>query len=937
MKKVFFLREVSLASALLLTVSICHAELTGKWIGYDSVTWAPRVYEKAEVKTSVVKLKPDGTSWIWLASEKQLVVPGGTCLFRKTVSLPKDIKIKSGSLLITADNAFALRVNGKDVSRGSEWERLNYADAAKHLKPGDNVIEVDVTNDGGQPGPAALLFKMEIVSEEGKKITVLGDDSWEAKRSNAKEMGKSRVIGKFGCHPWGTKSLGGSGGKSGGLVAPPPRYLRKEFALKDKVKKATLKASALGWYNVHINGQMIGDDYFAPGWTDYNKRVYYNTYDVTDMLQKGNNAVGAILADGWYSGYIGWGRKRNHYGKNIRFMAQVEVEYSDGSTETIITDESWKATADGPLDEADILMGERYDARKEMPGWDKAKYDDSAWKKVDVTESIKAKIEPFPTVTVKKFRELKPLSVKEPLSGSFVYDLGSNFAGFARLKVQAPKGTEIKLAFGEMLLPNGDILKSNLRGARAEDTYICKGEGVEVWEPRFTFHGFQYVRMTGYPGTPDKDAVTGIEVTSATRVVGSFECSDERLNKLYRNIIQTQRANFIDIPTDCPQRDERLGWTGDAQAYIRTACLNMDVQSFFHKWLVDLEDSQLGNGDYPCVVPRKVAGGSGGPAWADAGIICPWAIYEVYGDKSILEKQYDSMARFMAYRDGKMQGNRISKFHCFGDWLNIGANTPKDVIFVAYTAGNAQIMSKVADILGKQEDVEKYNKMHERFKKAFNEMFVGEDGKIKGHTQTCYILALGFDLVDGEMKKKVEEHLIERIEERKWHLSTGFVGTRDLMHVLTKIGRNDIAYRLLFNDTYPSWLFPVKNGATSIWERWDSWTPNKGFQSAKMNSFSHYAYGAIGQWMFENIGGIRHAEPGYKKISIKPIITDKLDWAKVSYDSIQGMISVNWEREGDKVNLEVEIPEGAKAEVYVPGKDKPENVKAGKHKFKGKM
>ena len=927
-----------IALVMILAMAFCHAlhadELGGKWIGFDSVTRAPRVYKKPEVKPSGSMLKPDGTSWIWLESEKQHNVPGGTCLFRKTVNLPKDMKVKSGRVLITADNAFALRVNGKSVSKGSEWQTFYYADAAKHLKSGDNIIEIDVTNEGGAPGPAGLLFKMEIASEDGKNVTVLGDDSWEATRSKDGEFGKTRVIGKFGCQPWGSEALGGKS-KPGGLVAPPPRYLRKEFTLKNKIKKATLRASALGWYNVHINGQLVGDDYFAPGWTDYNKRVYYNTYDVTDMLEKGNNAVGAILADGWYSGYIGWGRKRDHYGKNIRFMAQIDVEYSDGSKETIITDDSWKATADGPLDEADILMGERYDARKEMPGWDKAKYDDSAWKKVDVTESINAKIEPFPTVTVKKFRELKPLSVKEPLSGSFVYDLGSNFAGFARLKVQAPKGTEIKLAFGEMLLPNGDILKSNLRGARAEDTYICKGEGVEIWEPRFTFHGFQYVRMTGYPGTPDKDAVTGIEVTSATRVVGSFECSDERLNKLYRNIIQTQRANFIDIPTDCPQRDERLGWTGDAQAYIRTACLNMDVQSFFHKWLVDLEDSQHGNGDYPCVVPRKVAEGSGGPAWADAGIICPWAIYEVYDDKSILEKQYDSMARFMAYRDGKLQGNKISRFHCFGDWLNIGANTPKDVIFVAYTAGNAEIMSKVAEILGKKEDVEKYNKMHEKFKTAFNKMFVGQDGKIKGHTQTCYILALGFDLVDGEMKKMVEEHLIERIKERNWHLSTGFVGTRDLMHVLTKIGRNDVAYRLLFNDTYPSWLFPVKNGATSIWERWDSWTPNKGFQSAKMNSFSHYAYGAIGQWMFENIGGIRHAEPGYRRITIKPVITDKLDWANVSYDSIQGKIAVNWKRDGEKVSLEVEIPKGATADIHVPGKETPQTVKDGKHTFEG--
>lgn len=727
------------------------------------------------------------------------------------------------------------------------------------------------------------------------------------------------------------------GGKQkGSLTLPPARYLRKDFEIGKKIKKATLDASALGWYEMHLNGERVGNDYFTPGWTDYNKRVYYNTYDVTDMVKNGSNVIGAVLADGWYSGYVGYGHKRDHYGNNPRLWAQLVVEYEDGGTTMISTDGKWKAST-GPLLEADILMGEVYDATLEIPGWDKAGFDDKEWREVDVTAEMNANVEPYPTVTVKVFRELKPLSVREPQKGTFVFDMGSNFAGFARLKVKAKKGTRITLAFGERLLPDGTILKQNLRSARAEDTYVCKGDGTEIWEPRFTFHGFQYVSVTGYPGVPGLDTVTGIELTSLTKVAGSFECSDERLNKLYRNIIQTQRANFIDIPTDCPQRDERLGWTGDAQAYIRTACLNMDVQTFFHKWLVDLMDAQLSDGDLPKVAPMKVAVGSGGPAWADAGIICPWAIYEVYNDKGVLEKHYDAMVRFVAFREKSMTDFLPpAKFHCFGDWLNIGANTPKDVIFSAYTAGDAQIMAKVAAVLGKKDDVVKYNKLYENIKAAFNKAYVDKDGKIKGDTQTVYVMALWFDLVDGEMKQRAEEYLIERIKERDWHLSTGFVGTRDLMHVLSKIGKDDIAYRLLFTDTYPSWLFPVKNGATSIWERWDSWTPEKGFQNAGMNSFSHYAYGAVGQWMFENIGGIKSVEPGYKKIVIRPAITEQLEWAKVSYDSISGLIKVAWTRDGEKVKLDVVIPEGVLASVYVPGGKSAVEVGAGKHFFKGK-
>ncbi|WP_186804781.1 glycoside hydrolase family 78 protein [Limihaloglobus sulfuriphilus] len=716
----------------------------------------------------------------------------------------------------------------------------------------------------------------------------------------------------------------------------PARLLRKEFTLSKTPRRAVLYASALGNYEMHINGRRVGEDFFAPGWTDYRVRVYYNTYDVTEMLDEGSNAIAGILTGGWYCGYVGGKKNRDHYGKNPRLAAQLAIEYQDGTKETLTTDQSWK-TSTGAILESDFLQGETYDARLETVGWDKPGFDDQLWEKPDTSEHPQIKFGSYPAQTVQVYQEIKPVSINQISQGKYILDMGTNFAGFARLKVKAPKGTKITLRFGERLKDDGTLYTDNLREARVIDTYICKGGGPELWQPRFTFHGFQYIELSGYPETCESDTVTGIELTSATPVTGSFECSDTRLNQLYHNICQTQRANFIEVPTDCPQRDERLGWTGDAQAYIRTACLNTDVQAFFRKWLTSLFDAQFENGDIPMVAPEISAwvGGSGGPAWSDAAIICPWALYQVYADKSLLEKHYDAMARFMDYLDRSAPDNLAPKeFHCFGDWLDIDADTPKRLIYTAYTAGNARIMQNIAQILGKDQDAARYGEIYENFKQAFNRAYVSPDGIIKGDSQTCYVLALWFDLVDGEMRGKAAGHLIERIKERNWHLSTGFVGTRDLMHVLTKIGRSDVAYRLLFKDTFPSWLFPVKNGATSIWERWNSWTPEDGFGDTGMNSFSHYTYGSVGQWIFENMVGIKPLKPGYKEFQIRPVITDKLSFVKASYDCIHGRISVDWHRRDQSTTLSVTVPPNTTAWIYVPGESEPYKAGWGEYTYK---
>ena len=529
---------------------------------------------------------------------------------------------------------------------------------------------------------------------------------------------------------------------------------------------------------------------------------------MTDQVRSGDNALGAILADGWYSGYVGFGKLRDHYGKKPRFRALLHLEFADGSMADVVTSPNWRA-ATGPIQEADFLMGEVYDARlAQAPawrGWDAPGFDDSRWNPVDVGAELNPLVQWHPAPPVRPFAELKPCAITEPKPGVFVFDLGQNFAGIVRLKTSGEPGRKITLRYAERLNPDGTIYTTNLREARVADTYICSGEQDETWSPRFTFHGFQYVEITGLKSPPAAETITGIALASDTPVAGRFACSDPMLNQLHSNIYWTQRANFIDIPTDCPQRDERLGWTGDAQVYIGTAALNCDVQAFFTKWLVDLTDGQRADGQFPMVAPVKVAGDDGGPAWADAGVICPWTIYQVYGDRRLLERQYPSMVKFVTFCRNRSTSELLppKQFHCFGDWLSIGADTPKDVIYTAYFAHSTHLLAQAAFVLGKTDDAAKYRDLFNKIKAAFNRAYVAPDGRIKGDTQACYVMAIAFGLVDGDKAKRAAQYLVEDIEKRGNHLSTGFIGTKSLMHALSQIGRQDVAFRLLAQRLVP--------------------------------------------------------------------------------------------------------------------------------------
>jgi len=896
-----------------------------RWIGFD----ASRRRTEGAQKLDLAKAK-----WIWHPEANAAAGAAiGTRCFRTEFDIAQGRELVRATCAVTADNSFKMFLNGRRIRNGNNFKQIESADVKEHLRSGKNVLAIEATNEGDAPNPAGVLAVLRLQFADGSPVMIVSDETWHASESggptwmnvdfDAGNWGNAHAVGTYGVAPWGQLTL-----VSGELFLPPAQHLRKQFSLEKSIKQATVYASALGNYELHINGQRVGDAYFTPGWTDYNVRVYYNTFDVTSLLRKGFNVIGGVLADGWYSGHIGWMHIRDHYGKDPRFMAQLHVDYADGTSETLVTDKTWTA-ATGPILEGDFLMGETYDARQEMPGWSTADFDGSQWQPVDVTETIAAAIEAYPSVLVRQFQQIKPVSIAEPEPGAYVYDMGTNFAGFVRLKVaNATPGQKIVLRFVERLNPDGTIYTTNLRGARATDTYICKGKGTEVWQPRFTFHGFQYVEVTGFPGKPSLDTILGVELTSDTPVVGSFECSDKLANTLYRNICQTQRANFIDIPTDCPQRDERLGWMGDAQIYVRTATYNADVSAFFTKWLVDVEDAQLENGAFSDVSPRKVATGGGTAAWGDAGVICPWTIYKVYGDTRTLAEHYDSMQKWIDYCKGTSQG-LLRPAEGYGDWLSIQADTPKDVLATAYFARSTKLVAEVAAVLGKKDDAQKYEQLFEDIRQAFNDAYVAEDGRIKGDTQTVYVLALAFDLLPKEKRETATKYLVDNIRDRNWRLSTGFVGTKDLMTTLTRFGATDVAYHLFHNESFPSWGFSIRHGATSIWERWDGWTPENGFQDPGMNSFAHYSFGAVAEWMFKTIAGIDTEGNAYQRIIIHPQPGGRISWAKASYNSIQGRISTDWKVRDGEFSLDVTIPTNAIATIYIPAKD-AETVREGR-------
>ncbi|MFN2203479.1 MAG: glycoside hydrolase family 78 protein [Caldilineaceae bacterium] len=755
------------------------------------------------------------------------------------------------------------------------------------------------------------------------------------------------------------------GGPHSNVPAP---YLRRAFELPDAVESARLYVSALGLYECSINGQVVGDEVFAPGWTDYRKRIQYMVYDVTELLASGENVIGAVLGDGWAAGYVGM-ITRQQYVQQPQFFAQLEVTLPNDNRITICSDGDWMHQF-GPLLENDLLMGEAYDARLELSDWNMPGYDSSGWMPVRVFANPWANLVATNGPVVRRVAELKP--VVEPRvveridSRSVYYDLGQNMVGRVRFQGIAPEGTTVTFRFAEVLAEDGSLYTDNLRGARATDFYTFKGDGVEVWEPKFTFHGFRYVEIKGYPGELETDTITGIVLHSDIAQTGVFSTSAPLINQLQHNILWGQKGNFVDVPTDCPQRDERLGWTGDIQVFVRTAAFNMDVAGFMTKWMRDLADAQSDRGEVPAVVPKAIAGlPDGGPAWADAAIVCPWTIYLCYGDTRILEQNYDVMQRLMGFLLDTSPGYircapEYEGWPGFGDWLSINADTPRDLIGTAFLAYDAALLAKIATVLGKDEDAGKYQNLLVDVRQAFQDRYLKgsnarpservsqrrlmmdqADAISRGNlervdygtttsevfntelfspNQTAYVLALHFGLLPEELRDQAVDELVADIERRNWHLSTGFVGAPYLPHVLSENGRLDVAYKLLNQRTWPSWLYSVTQGATTIWERWDGWTEENGFQSAEMNSFNHYAYGSIGAWLYNTVAGIDidPEQPGYKHALLRPQPGGALIEAKGALETPYGRLSSAWRLEGDSFVWDVTIPPNTTATAYLP-------------------
>ncbi|MFJ4749068.1 alpha-L-rhamnosidase [Streptomyces albogriseolus] len=883
----------------------------------DAGQWSARWISAPAELTDAPSL--EGGHWIWFPEgDPASSVPAATRWFRRTVDLPGEIT--SATLVITADNAYSVSVNGREVAGtdlatdNQDWQRPAVVDVLGQVVSGGNVIAVEAVN--ATEGPAGLLAVLvvrtalgerRIVTDAAWKVTDQEPDGdWRGAGFDDTGWAAARQAAPWGEGPWGR-------------VTPTLHAvtrLRREFSLRrQKVRRARLYVTALGLYEAHLNGVRVGRDHLAPGWTDYRTRVQYQTHDVTELVRSGGgNALGVYLAPGWYAGNVGMFGP-HQYGRHPALLAQLEVDYADGTTQRVTSDTGWSAST-GPVVTADLLDGERYDARRETPGWTSPGFDDGDWLRAgEADEALPPQIVAQADPPVRVTQELTPAGVTEPEPGVFVFDLGRNMVGSVRLRVKGPAGTVVRLRHAEVLNPDGTLYTANLRTAKATDTYILKGGGTETYEPRFTFHGFRYVEVTGFPGTPTTRTVTGRVMHTDAPATLIFATNSPMLNQLHTNITWGQRGNFLSVPTDTPARDERLGWTGDINVFAPTAAYTMESARFLTKWLTDLRDAQTPEGSFTHVAPDVGHLGDGAAGWGDAGVTVPWALYQAYGDLRVLKDAWQSVVAWLGYLEQHSDG-LLRSADGFGDWLNVDDETPKDVIATAYFAHVADLAARMAHELGR--DPAPHENLYGRIRDAFQRAYIDAAGRVKGDTQTAYVLALSMGLVPDELRDAAAARLVALIEARDWHLSTGFLGTPRLLPVLTDTGHTDIAYRLLTQRTFPSWGYQIDHGATTMWERWDSLRPDGTFQDPGMNSFNHYAYGSVGEWMYAHIAGIAPGRPGYREVVVRPRPGGGINEARATLTSVRGPISTRWRHRHGRFELTCSLPANTTAQVWIP-------------------
>ena len=871
-----------------------------------------------------------GIRWIWVPGQDALAVaPRTAATFRVTVKLAE--KPRDAVLLLAARGDFVATVNGHEVDAKKRWSTFDRRDISDQLVVGSNTIEITVTVPASGPDPgskttAALAALVKITRPNGTTMRFPTNDHWKASLEKT-SWHSAQVVAELTDQRLGDP----------GELPQPAAYLRRTLTISKAVQTARLYVTALGSYRAFVNGAQVGADVLTPDFTDYRKRVLYQVYDVTSSLVNGNNVIIALLGDGWYGSGLTW-IGMHFFPPPNRFIAQLELAYSDGSHETIVTDESWKAAA-SPILQSTIYAGEVYDARLEQVGWEKVGFDDSRWKSAEVAPAPAIAVSAEKTQPARVIATLDPKRVTPSPNGPYIFDMGQNMVGWATLKVKGPAGTKVQLRFAETLNPDGTIYTANLRNADATDVYILRGgndNDEETFAPHFTFHGFRYVEMTGYPGTPPLDAIQGDVVSSVSGdPVAKLTTSSDLVNQMWSIGIWGQRGNFLSIPTDCPQRDERLGWMGDAGVFWRTGSYNFDIAAFSQKFVQDIVDAQNRQGAFTNVSPNTLPSSAtedpsasseasddsdrtGAPGWGDAGVIVPWTTWLQYGDKAIIEENWEPMQRWMDFIQTRNRDFLRTKAlgPDFADWLAPDGNTNKELLATAYWSLIANMMSQMAHAIGKEADAKRYDNVVQNIRAAFQKAYIKDDGEVGTGTQTSYVVALYTKMAPESLEPLLVDRLVKDIEARNWHLSTGFLGTPFLLFTLADHGRSDVAYRLLLNDTYPSWGYMLSKGATTWWERW-----NGDVGDPSMNSYNHYAFGSVIAWVYRYAAGIDTLpnSPSFKEIVIHPHLDARMTSARAEYDSIYGKIISDWKgTDAGPFSLSVMVPANTSARVFLP-------------------
>ncbi len=847
----------------------------------------------------------DRAAMKWLALPEGIQnLPAKTSgTFHKTFQLTE--RPQRAALFLIGRGDYSAVINGHAITTKADWSDFDRKDITSELVAGENTIELRLASHPPSPygprpkyQPTVIAGLLKMYKNDGTLTRLGTDETW------------GRVAGDLSDETMNTP----------GPLPAPAALFRHEFQVKSSVRSARLYITAMGSYRAVINGQAPSRDLMTPDFTDYKKHVEYQSYDVTPLLKTGANAIGLTLGDGWYGSPMTWTGSRPNQPPN-RVIAQLEIHYSDGQADRVATDSDWRTT-ESAIQMSQIYAGEDYDARREKLGWDAAGFHDDAWDKAAVAEAPATKLIGVMTVPVHINSEIKPVSVKPSANGGFIFDFGQNMVGWTKLNVRGAAGTRVRMRFAEILTPDGGIYRDNLRNADATDTYTLKGGAQEVYEPTFTFHGFRYVEVTGYPGTPDLNSLVGEVANSLTEPnSGTLATSSDLLNKMWKIGLWGQRGNFFSIPTDCPQRDERLGWMGDAGVFWRTGTYNFDISAFTRKFMLDVVDAQSSKGDFANVSPdllhSEMPGAEGAPGWSDAGVIVPFTGWMQYGDTSYIDDNWDAMQRFMKYiLDAnpdfiRKNGNGPN----FADWLAPDPHSPQDLVATAYWALSADMMRQMADATGRKQDAEAYAHLIEQIRAAYQTTYIKPTGEVAGDTQTAYLLTLYAKLAPKELEAAMVQRLVDDIQKRGGHLSTGFLGTPFLLFTLAEHRRADVAYKLLLNETYPSWGYMLSKGATTWWERWngDSGDP-------AMNSFNHYAFGSVMAWVYRSVAGIDTAADGagFRHVVIHPQIDSAISHARGEYDSAYGKVVTDWTYENGKFKLTVELPANTHARVYLP-------------------